>query len=173
MNQNYIDQILSHWEGLPKESAQQMIKKYGFPYEATINRLIWYKNGPWKKTEITRYSTPHNFPTPHQDFLEQTVDYRFPVELADEITWFDGSVYIDRTVGEISARCHKEAMNMLSLNLVHDIVTGQRTVAEARMFYAETAEQFSKHNKTSPYTEQLLFPKQRFTNDPGISYFES
>jgi hypothetical protein len=172
MNQNVIDQILTHWEGLPQETARQMIKKYGLPYEGTINRLIWHQNGPWKKTEITRYTNPHNFPTPHQDFLEQTVDYRIPVELADEITWFDGSVYIDRTVGEISARCHKEAMNMLSLNLVHDIVTGQRTVADARMFYAKTAEQFAKQNKTSPYTEQLLFPKQRLTNDPGISYFE-
>jgi hypothetical protein len=173
MNQNVIEQILSHWEGLPRETAQQMIKKYGLPYEATINRLIWYQNGPWKQTEITRYSVPHNFPTPHQDFLEQTVNYRVPVELADEITWFDGSVYIDRTVGEISARCHKEAMNMLSLNLVHDIITGQRTVAEARLFYAETAEKFAKHQQTSPYTEQILFPKQRFTSDPGISYFDS
>jgi hypothetical protein len=112
-------------------------------------------------------------PTPHQDYLEQTVNYRIPVHLADDLTWFDGSVYIDRTAGEVSAKCHMEAMNILTLNLVHDIVIGKRTVDEARMFYAQTAEQYVKSNQTSPYTEQLLFPEQQFTNDPGISYFES
>lgn len=171
MNHNLIEQILSYWEGLPKEEALKMINKYGLPDEATVNRLIWHNNGPWKRTEITRYTIPHNFPTPHQDFLEQTVHYRIPVHLVDELTVFDGSVYIDKTAGEVSAKCHKEPMNILSLNLVHDIVIGKRTVDEARIFYAETAEKFTKTKQTSPYTEQLLFPKQRFTNDPGISYF--
>jgi hypothetical protein len=30
-------------------------------------------------------------------YFEQTVNYRIPVNLADDLTWFDGSVYIDRT----------------------------------------------------------------------------
>ncbi|MEQ6389957.1 hypothetical protein RZN22_11590 [Bacillaceae bacterium S4-13-58] len=147
-----------------------MVNRYGLPTEATVNRLIWHKNGPWKRTEITRYTVPHNFPTQHGDFLEQTINYRVPVHLIDELTQFDGSVYIDSTAGELSAKCHKEPMNILSLNLVHDIVIGKKTVDEARMFYAKTAQEFQQSQK-SPYTEQLLFPKQRLTNDPGISYF--
>jgi hypothetical protein len=173
MHQEYIEQVLTYWEGLPKQEAVKLINKYGMPDEVTVNRLIWHCKGKWKRIVITRYTVPHNFPTPHQDFLEQTVDYRVPVNLVDDLTWFDGSVYVDRTAGEVSAKCHKEAMNILSLNLVHDIVIGKRTVEEARMFYAETAEKFTKHQETSPYTEQLLFPEQRLTNDPGISYFES
>jgi hypothetical protein len=172
MNQQIIDQILLQWQGLPKETAYILLRKYGMPSEATYNRLIWHNNGRWKRTELTRYTVPHNFPTVHQDFLEQTVNYRIPVKLVDELTWFDGSVYIDRTAGEVSAKCHKEAMNMLSLNLVNDIVIGRRSVAEARMFYAETAEKFAKQQQTSPYTEQILFPEQQLTNDPGISYFQ-
>ncbi len=38
--------------------------------------------------------------------------------------------------GEASARCHDEQANSLALNLMHDIVTGARTVAEARAYYA-------------------------------------
>ncbi|TFB21449.1 hypothetical protein E3U55_09055 [Filobacillus milosensis] len=168
---NYVEQILSHWEGKPLEGAQTMIQKYGYPQEATMSRLTWYNNGPWKRTTIDRETVPHNFPTPHQDFLEQTIDYKVPIHLYDDVAAFDGSVYLDRTKGEASAKCHKEAMNFLSLNLLNDIVTGQRDVQGAKTFYAQTAYMFTKQNISSPYTEGLLFPKQFNTADPGIIYF--
>ena len=62
-------------------------------------------------------------------------------------------------------------MNFLSLNLLNDIVNGQRDVQGAKLFYAQTAQFFSKQNIKSPYTEGLLFPKQYNTADPGIVYF--
>jgi hypothetical protein len=51
---------------------------------------------------------------------------------------------LDRTKGEASAKCQKEEMNFLSLNLLNDIVTGKRTLEDAKNFYAQTAEQFKK-----------------------------
>ncbi|MFT4413339.1 hypothetical protein ACLM5H_05720 [Fredinandcohnia humi] len=169
--ENYVNQIISHWSGKPLEGAKTMIRKYGYPPEATMSRLIWYNNGPWKRTIVYRETVPHNFPTPHKDFLEQTIDYYVPLHLYDEVAMFDGSVYLDRTRGEASAKCHKEAMNFLSLNLLNDIATGQRDVQNAKLFYAQTAELFTKQNVKSPYTEGLLFPKQYNTADPGIVYF--
>lgn len=62
-------------------------------------------------------------------------------------------------------------MNFLSLNLLNDIVTGKRDVEGAKAFYAQTAQQFSKYNISSPYTEGLLFPKQFNTADPDMIYF--
>ena len=47
----------------------------------------------------------------------------FPPEVLD-LARFDGSVIVERTRGEIGARCDKEEMNYLALNLAHDIVTG-------------------------------------------------
>jgi hypothetical protein len=167
----YINQILSHWNGKPLEGAKAIIQKYGYPHEATMSRLIWYNNGPWKRTIIYKDTVPHNFPTPHKDFLEQTIDYYVPLHLYDDVAAFDGSVYLDRTRGEASAKCHKEAMNFLSLNLLNDIVTGQRDIENAKMFYAQTAYMFSKQNMKSAYTEGLLFSKQSNTADPGIAYF--
>ncbi len=101
----YVNQILSYWEGKPLEGAQKIIQKYGYPHEATLSRLIWYNNSPWKRTIIYREPVPHHFPTPHLDFLKQTIDYKVPVQFFDELAAFDGSVYPDRTRGEASGKC--------------------------------------------------------------------
>ena len=95
----YLEQILNSWEQDQRQGALKIIEKYGYPQEAIASRLIWYNNGPWKRTIVFRDSYPHNLPTNHQDFLAQTVDYRTPVELFDEIARFDGSCYPDRNSG--------------------------------------------------------------------------
>ncbi len=124
--------------------------------EATPSRLIWSETGPWKRTIVYRDEVPHNFPKPHTDLLEQFVDYRVPPDKADQMAKFDGSVIVERTKGEVSARCDMEEMNYLALNLMHEIVSGTRSVDEARKFYAETAAVFTLGCR-SPYTQGLLF----------------
>jgi hypothetical protein len=165
------EQILTTWPGPQRNAALKLMSKYGYPQEATVSRLIWYNNGPWKRTILHREAVPHNFPTTHPDFLEQTINYRTPLEMFDVIAHYDGSVYPDRTKGEVSAVCDKEEMNMLSLNLFHEIVNCMRTVAEAREFYAVTAANFIFHNISSPYLERFLFPPQFNTADPDVRIF--
>lgn len=79
-----------------------------------------------------------------------------PVEKFTDIARFDGSVVPNRTTGEVFAACDMEAMDILSLNLMHAIVIGQRTVDEARRQYAESASPYML-NRPDPYTERLLF----------------
>lgn len=134
-----------------------MIDRYGPPDEATPSLLIWYGNGPWKRTIVYRDEVPHNFPKPHTDLLEQFIDYRVPPAKCDDLAAFDGSVIPERTKGEISARCDMEEMNFLALNLAHDSVTGRRTVEEACNLYAEEAVAFTM-SRPAPYTERLHFP---------------
>lgn len=166
-----VEQILSYWKGSPRKDAYEMIRKYGLPNEVTMKKLIWYNNGIWKRTILYQNTVPHNFPTPHEDYLEQVIDYKVPDEFFTLLGEFDGSVYVDRTRGEAKAKCHDEAMNTLSLNLLNDIVTRKRTVEDARLFYAETAKNYKFHNISTPYTERFLFPPQTNTADPDISYF--
>jgi len=168
----YVNKILSGWKNEPLTGAKQIINKYGCPQEATMDRLIWHHNGPWKRTIIHRKTVPHNFPHPHPDFLEQTVDYQVPPRLYDDIAVFDGSLTIDRTKGEVTTMCDQEAMNMLSLNVMNDIVMGRCDIQSAKAFLANTAYMYLKMNVASPYTERLLFPKQYNTEEPGICYFE-
>ena len=49
------------------------------------------------------------------------MDYAVPVELVGALAAFDGSVMVERTTGELSARCHDEQANMLALNLADEL----------------------------------------------------
>jgi hypothetical protein len=138
------EQVIASWKAKPAEVARTMIKKYGPPQEVTSNRLVWHANGSWKFTELVNEEIPHSFPMPHTDMLYQSIAYRIDPEDADELIQYDGSVILERTKGEIAARCDKEEANFLAINLAHEIATGKRTVDDARKFYAESIETLMK-----------------------------
>lgn len=73
-----------------------------------------------------------------------------------EIAKYDGSVTIERTRGEVSARCDMEAANFIALNLMHDIVTGKYNAEEARKAYGEITSAYLM-NRPAPYAEALQF----------------
>ncbi|MDP8991482.1 MAG: hypothetical protein M3N31_00225 [Actinomycetota bacterium] len=150
------ERIIENWPNPPKKVAQQMLEKYGPPNEATPTKLFWYRNGPWKRTELTSDVVAHNFPAPHTDFLTQVIDYRVPPEKIQLISQFDGSIVVDRTKGEVAARCDAEAANMLGMNMVHEIATGKRSVDEARETTAQNTVAYTM-GRNAPYCERLLF----------------
>jgi hypothetical protein len=150
------ERIIEAWPGPQQNVARQMLEKYGPPNEATGTKLFWYDNKPWKRTTLTAESTMHNWPTVHSDFLTQTIDYRVPTSMYGLIAEFDGSVIPDRTRGELSARCDSEAANVLGLNMAYEIVTGKRTVEDARKTSAENTVAYNLGRK-APYAERLLF----------------
>lgn len=160
-NQNRVDQqtveeILAQWPDEPAEIAEKTIEKYGQPAEAAPSELLWYDSGPWKRTELYRDGVPHHFPKKHTDYLEQVIDYSVPPEEFDDLGRFDGSVYVDRTNGELAAKCDQEAANFLALNLAHDIITDEKTVDQARQAYATTM--IKKMMGADPeYTQDLQF----------------
>lgn len=153
---NTVQTFIGNWAPMPKKSAQQTIEKYGPPNEAMASRLIWYNNGPWKRTIVYRDEILHNFPAPHTDVIEQFINYQVPSEKFSELAAFDGSVIVERTKGEVSARCDMEAANILALNLMHDIVTGKHTAEKAREIYSEVTGAFVL-NQSAPYAEKLQF----------------
>ncbi len=154
-----VDQLTASWPAKPRDVSATMIAKYGLPNEATASMLVWHDNGPWKQTIVFRDEVPHDFPKPHTDLLQQFVDYKVPTGKFDDLAEYDGSVIVERTKGEMSARCDKEEMNFLALNLADDIVKGRRTVAEAREFYAKTA-MAAMAGEKPPYIQSLRFSSQ-------------
>lgn len=165
-----VEGIIENWPAAPKKVAQDILGRYGLPNEATPTLLIWHNNGPWKRTEITSDETVHNFPTPHTDYITQKINYHVPVEKLAEVGAFDGSVIVYRTAGEVSATCDNEAANLLSMNLMHDIVQGTRTVQAARKEFAEQTAAWAM-NRSAPYAEKLQFavPAASETADPDES----
>ena len=62
-------------------------------------------------------------PAPLTDFLPQDIEYRVPPELA-QLILFDGSILVDRTRGEVAARCDAGTAVVLGLSMVQELVTG-------------------------------------------------
>ena len=158
-----VEEIIRDWPGYSRKTAEALLEKYGEPDETTPQRLVWHDNGPWKRTVLHREGPTHEFPIPHKDYLEQHIDYRVPPEKFDDLARFDGSVYPDRTKGELGASCHEEGANVLSLNLAHDIVTGKKTIDEAREKYAKIMTK-GKAGGSPEYMQGLQFDVPE--NDP-------
>jgi len=158
--------IIQEWPEESREAAQLVINQYGEPHEATPSLLTWFDVGPWKRMVASKSYYEHEFPAPHIDCVRSFVDYRVPPSLASDVVSFDGSVIIDRTVGEVSARCHDEQANFLALNLVDDIVQGKRTVEDARAYYAQEFLD-ARRKRPTPYMEKLrLEPTPGTAPDP-------
>lgn len=123
---------LRDWPVAARRAAEDVVSRYGLPNEVTDFQLIWHYNSPWKKTVVFREGTLHSFPKPHLDVVAQTVDYEVPIPKIEELIYFDSSIVIDVTKQEMTVHCASEAMNIMVLNLAHDIIIGQRDVDQAR-----------------------------------------
>jgi len=164
-------EIIKGWPEESREAASAVIKKYGEPTESMPSQLIWQKPGPWKRIVATKTFFKHDFPAPHIDAVESVIDYHVPEGKFTPLAEFDGSVIVERTAGEVSARCHDEQANFLALNLMHDVVTDKKTVQEARDYYAKEFADF-RRKKPTPYMEKLRFATQMAnTGDPDTRVF--
>lgn len=157
--------MMAGWPKASREAADYLTRKYGPPAAVTADEAVWGKAGPWKRSVVYRVEVPHSFPGPHTDVMQQWLDYKVPTSMYDELAMFDGSVVLERTAGEMSARCDKEGANLLAVNLADAIVTGKMTVDAARMKYGEQI-MLMKAGKPAPYTEKLMFSPGGATGDP-------
>lgn len=151
-----MEKMMMDWPHASKDAAMFMTKKYGAPAAMTADMAMWGKTGPWKRTIVYKMEYAHDFPMPHTDVMQQWIDYRVPPHHFNDLAWYDGSVVVERTSGEVSARCDKEAANFLALNLTDDIVKGRMSVNRARKMYMDQI-MAMKAMKPAPYTEGFRF----------------
>ena len=156
---------MASWSEASRMAYQAATDAYGAPDEMTETMAVWHDSGPFKRTVVYAEAVPHRFPGPHDDVMEQFVDYRVPPMMYDELAMYDGSVMVARTTGELSARCDKIPFNILALNLAHEIVTGAMTVEQARTTYAEQVMAY-KAGQPAMYTERLRFSPMANAEDP-------
>lgn len=164
-NSAQVEKLTEGWPKASREAIRSMTDKYGPPAAVTADAAIWGRTGPWKRTIVFREEVPHQFPMAHSDVMQQWVDYRAPVEKYDELAAYDGSVVLERTSGEMSARCDKEAANFLALNLADEVARGERSVEDARKMYGEQVKAMMA-KQPAPYTERLMFDAGANAGDP-------
>jgi len=165
MDKMQMEKMMSGWPAASKEAAMFMTGKYGPPEAMSKNMMVWGKTGPWKRTIVYAQEFPHEFPAHHTDVMQQFIDYKAPAAMYDDLAMYDGSVVLERTSGEMSARCDKEGANFLALNLAHELVTGKRSVQDARKMYGEQVKAM-KAGQAAPYTARLMFTPMAGTADP-------
>ncbi|MEE6282197.1 hypothetical protein [Georgenia sunbinii] len=165
MSTRRASDIIADWPEESRQAAQLVLDKYGEPQETTASYLLWASPGPWARMVAAKSFDPHSFPAPHNDSVQSVIRYRVPPEKVGALAQFDGSVVVDRTQGEVSARCHDEEANNLALNLMHDIVTGVRSVEDARRYYGQEFLDY-RRGKPTPYMDQLRVPADDDAADP-------
>lgn len=161
-----VDDVLEEWPDDPTNVAKKFMGTYGDPDEVTPNRLLWYDNGPWKRSVLRPDGADHEFPDHHIDYLEQVIDYHVPPERTEEIISFDGSVTIRRTRGELSAECHGEPANYLAINLAHDILEGDKNVEKAREVYTGIYARKEAGDEPDYITDLHFDPPEGDQSDP-------
>lgn len=162
-----VEQLTRDWPEASRQAVQYMTDKYGAPAAVGAGMAVWGETGPWKRTVVYNEAVPHHFPMQHVDVMQQWINYQAPVDQYDELARYDGSVVLERTTGEMSARCDKEAANFLAVNLAHEIATGKRTVEDARTEYGMQVKALMAGEK-SDYTSGIMFtlPAADAARDP-------
>lgn len=170
-NKEAAEKASSLTAGWPESSvaaAKEIVAKYGEPQETTSTTLVWRNSAPFKRIIVHKELYSNKFPLLHQDSVEHVVDYRAPSSKVERVWKFDGSVVLDRTRGEMSARSENEAMNILALNLADEIMTGKRSAESARIQFGKETLSYLNGNKTA-LTQTVSFGQKFNTVDAGES----
>lgn len=160
--------LTSGWPDSSITAAKDMIEKYGDPHETTSESLIWRNVAPFKEIIVHKEVYSHKFPLLHQNALEHVVDYRAPVGKIDDVWRYNGSIVLNQTKGEMSSFADNEAMNILALNLAHQVMTGKMSADAARVTFGKETMNYMNGQRTAN-TEVLAFGSQFNTADPGVS----
>jgi hypothetical protein len=164
-----VADLIRDWPRDAKAAAEAMLRKYGVPQEATATQLRWQDNRPWSRTVVHKVGAEHDFAAKHMDVLLQVVPYKVPLNFLEALATFNGSVVADRTLGELTAHCDREDTNILALNLAHDIIRGQKTVAQAREAMAGGLREIAAGRTPDDARELRLGPPQGDLGDPDTA----
>lgn len=163
---NRASALASGWPDGSIQAAKDMLSKYGEPTETTSDQLIWRNVAPFKKVIVHKDVYNDRFPLLHQNALEHVVDYRAPASKVDDIWNYSGSIVLNRNKGEMSSYGENEAMNILSLNLAHDVMTGRYSAESARVLAGKETLSYM-NGKATALTSVLKFGGQWQTSDEG------
>ncbi|MFI5350478.1 MAG: hypothetical protein ACHQ2Z_13100 [Elusimicrobiota bacterium] len=137
----------SEWFPAARWTARFMIERYGPPQEISGFELRWNGPPPWKRIVV------QNEP---QSPLENVVALDVPANKLGDLARFPHDVRLYAREGALGARSDSEPLNIMTLNLAHDIVAGETTPEAAERFFVR-ASNLAQAGKSSPYMERLLF----------------
>jgi hypothetical protein len=128
---------LAGWPEATRRLGAQLMTKYGAPAEITARQVTWLNSGQWARTTLYKEGVAHNFAAPHRNVLEQAVLYKVPIDKLVALAQFNRSLVVDLARGELVSSADSEEINYLTVNVADDVVKGQRSAEEARIYFAQ------------------------------------
>jgi hypothetical protein len=133
----WAQKSLAGWPEATRRLGAQLMTKYGQPAEVTARQVTWVGNGQWARTTLYQEGAQQNFAAPHKNVLEQAVLYKVPVDKLVPLAQFNRSLAPNLARGELVSSADSEELNFLAINVADDVVKGERTPEEARIYFAQ------------------------------------
>jgi hypothetical protein len=133
----WSQKALAGWPDTTRRLGAQLVTKYGQPAETTARQVTWINNGQWARTTLYKEGVQHNFAAPHRNILEQAVLYKVPADKLADLAGFNRSLVPNLARGELASFSDSEELNFLAINVADDILKGERTTEEARIYFAQ------------------------------------
>lgn len=166
--QAWVQKHLAGWPQRTQRLGAQLISRYGLPTDVSARQVTWYGNGPWKRTTLYKEEVTHNFANAHKDVLEQTINYRVPLDKLAPLAELNGSLIVNRTRGELSSISDGEDTNFLTLNVANALVKGERDIEQAMTYFAQlTRAKMIKEPERDLQSLNFPLPKPADTADPA------
>ncbi len=163
--------LTNGWPQSSTAAAAEMIRKHGEPIERTDNSLIWRNVPPFERIIVNKVVHSSRYPVLHQNAVDHVVTYKVPKDMVDEVRQFNADVIVDARKGEMTASGENENMNILTLNMAHEVAMGKLSPEEARIEFGNQSLNLLNGQKTA-YTQSLNFGRQMNTSDKGKSMTE-
>ncbi len=150
--------VAESWPTLARRQARHIVEEYGLPQVEAQDRLEWGQVECWRRVCARR-----------DGFLEETVPYEVPEQLVGSVSAFGGRLFVDRFHKEVTAIGESEEMNRLTLNLMHDMVSGAKTRGQAWEKYQRSQQALAWHYP-DPYVSELQFHTDTYQLEPGTTF---
>lgn len=129
--------VIRSWPAESREPAGWIVHGHHEPDEVSDEQLVWKHVAPWHQVIATREFESRDWPVPHTASVRSIIRYQVPESAAALVDELALPIDVDRDRGLVTTLGPDLRTNLLTLNLMHDVVTGALTPGDARRRYAD------------------------------------
>ena len=129
--------VIRLWPAESRQPASWIVHVHHEPDEVSDEQLVWEDVAPWQRVIATREFESREWPVPHTASVRSVIRYHVPESAATTLDELGLSIEVDRDAGLVTTLGPDLPTNLLTLNLMHDVLSGTIAPADARRRYAE------------------------------------
>ena len=123
----YALDVIRHWPPVAREAAYHVILVHRQPHVVEPDVLEWHAIGPWKRVTVTADAKDAD------DVVEAVIEATVPTDRRGDLEAVAEEFRVRVGSGdELAVRGRDLAGNVITLNIVHELVEGTLTPEEAR-----------------------------------------